>query len=32
MFEHEGFRRTRQLGKNHWVVTKVVRRTKRYGP
>jgi GNAT superfamily N-acetyltransferase len=26
MFEQQGFRRTRQLGKTHWVVTKVVRR------
>lgn len=25
MFEHQGFGRTRRLGKNHWVVTKVVR-------
>ena len=24
MFEHEGFERTRSIGKNHWVVTKVV--------
>jgi GNAT superfamily N-acetyltransferase len=24
MFEGQGFRRTRPLGKNHWVVTKVV--------
>ena len=24
MFEREGFRRIRQLGKNHWVVSKVV--------
>ena len=24
-FEHQGFERTRRLGKNHWVVTKVVR-------
>jgi GNAT superfamily N-acetyltransferase len=24
MFEREGFRRERRLGKNHWVVTKVV--------
>lgn len=29
MFEREGFRRTRRLGKNHWVVTKVVRRSSR---
>lgn len=26
MFERQGFGRTRRLGKNHWVVTKVVRR------
>jgi GNAT superfamily N-acetyltransferase len=26
LFEREGFTRTRRLGKNHWVVTKVVRR------
>lgn len=25
MFERQGFERTRRLGKNHWVVTKVVR-------
>jgi hypothetical protein len=25
MFEREGFKRSRRLGKNHWVVTKVVR-------
>jgi len=25
LFEHQGFRRTRRLGKNHWVVTKVLR-------
>jgi hypothetical protein len=24
MFERQGFERTRRLGKNHWVVTKVV--------
>jgi hypothetical protein len=24
MFEREGFKRSRLLGKNHWVVTKVV--------
>lgn len=29
MFEREGFRRTRRLGKNHWVVTRVVRRSSR---
>ena len=27
MFERQGFRRTRRLGKNHWVVTKVVRKS-----
>jgi hypothetical protein len=27
MFEREGFRRTRPLGKNHWVVTKLVRKS-----
>ena len=26
MFERQGFQRTRRLGKNHWVVTKVVER------
>jgi GNAT superfamily N-acetyltransferase len=25
MFEREGFKRSRRLGKNHWVVTKIVR-------
>lgn len=29
MFEPEGFRRTRRLEKNHWVVTRVVRRSSR---
>jgi hypothetical protein len=24
MFERQGFERTRRLGKNHWVVTKIV--------
>ncbi len=24
MFELEGFRRSRRLAKNHWVVTKIV--------
>lgn len=24
MFEHQGFQRSRRLGKNHWVVSKVV--------
>jgi GNAT superfamily N-acetyltransferase len=32
MFERHGFRRTRRLGKNHWVVTKVVRRSSQEGP
>jgi GNAT superfamily N-acetyltransferase len=27
MFERQGFRRDRRLGKNHWVVTKVVDRS-----
>lgn len=27
MFEREGFKRSRPLGKNHWVVTRVVRRS-----
>jgi GNAT superfamily N-acetyltransferase len=27
MFERQGFRRSRRLGKTHWVVTKVVRRS-----
>ena len=27
MFERQGFRRTRRLGKNHWVVTKIVRKS-----
>jgi GNAT superfamily N-acetyltransferase len=26
MFEQQGFRRVRRLGKNHWVVTKTVRK------
>jgi GNAT superfamily N-acetyltransferase len=25
MFEHQGFKRTRRLGKNHWIVVKTVR-------
>jgi hypothetical protein len=29
MFEREGFKRSRRLGKNHWVVTKVVRKSSR---
>jgi GNAT superfamily N-acetyltransferase len=32
MFERQGFRRTRRLGKNHWVVTKVVRKSSQEGP
>jgi GNAT superfamily N-acetyltransferase len=32
MFERERFRRTRRLGKNHWVVAKVVRRSSRKCP
>ena len=31
MFKREGFRRSRRLGKNHWVVTKVVQRSSRKG-
>jgi GNAT superfamily N-acetyltransferase len=27
MFECEGFKRSRRLGKNHWVVTKIVRKS-----
>lgn len=27
MFEREGFKRSRRLGKSHWVVTKVVRKS-----
>ena len=27
MFEREGFKRSRPLGKNHWVVTKIVRKS-----
>jgi GNAT superfamily N-acetyltransferase len=27
MFERQGFRRARRLGKNHWVVTKAVRKS-----
>ncbi len=29
MFESQGFQRTRQLGKNHWVVSKVVRKARK---
>ena len=32
MFERQGFERTRRLGKNHWVVTKVVRGPSRLEP
>ena len=32
MFEREGFKRSRRLGKNHWVVTKVVRKSSRKRP
>lgn len=32
MFEREGFKRSRHLGKNHWVVTKVVRKSSRKRP
>jgi hypothetical protein len=32
MFEREGFERSRRLGKNHWVVTKVVRKSSRKRP
>lgn len=28
MFEHQGFERSRRLGKNHWVVSKVVHAAK----
>jgi|SRR5262245_1069446 len=28
MFEGQGFQRTRRLGKNHWIVSKVVRKSK----
>ena len=31
MFERLGFARTRRLGKNHWTVTKVVRRSSQKG-
>jgi GNAT superfamily N-acetyltransferase len=27
MFQREGFRRSRRLGKNHWVVTKMLRKS-----
>lgn len=29
MFEREGFKRSRRLGKSHWVVTKLVRKSSR---
>ena len=29
MFEREGFKRSRRLGKSHWVVIKVVRKSSR---
>jgi len=32
MFEQQGFRRVRRLGKNHWVVTKTVRKAPRKIP
>jgi GNAT superfamily N-acetyltransferase len=32
MFEREGFSRSRRLGKNHWVATKVVRKSSRTTP
>ncbi|OGO56930.1 MAG: GNAT family N-acetyltransferase [Chloroflexi bacterium RBG_16_69_14] len=32
MFERQGFERTRRLGKNHWVVVKVVRGPSRIEP
>jgi GNAT superfamily N-acetyltransferase len=32
MFEREGFRRTRRLGKNHWVVSRVVRKAAKRSP
>jgi GNAT superfamily N-acetyltransferase len=32
MFEQQGFRRLRRLGKNHWVVTKTVRKAYRKTP
>ena len=31
MFERLGFARTRRLGKNHWAVTKIVRRSSKKG-
>ena len=31
MFEREGFKRSRPLGKNHWVVTKIVHKSSRKG-
>ncbi|HLE04272.1 MAG TPA: GNAT family N-acetyltransferase [Anaerolineales bacterium] len=32
MFEQQGFRRVRRLGKSHWVVTKTVRKAPRKTP
>jgi len=32
MFQREGFKRSRRIGKNHWVVTKVVRKSSRREP
>lgn len=29
LFERQGFQRTRRLGKNHWVVTRLVRKSSR---
>ena len=32
LFEREGFQRVRRIGKNHWVVTKLVDRSTQSGP
>jgi hypothetical protein len=32
MFEQQGFARTRQLGKNSWLVTKMVRARRTHRP
>ena len=32
MFEKEGFTRDRQIGKNHWVVIKLVTEVSKLGP
>ena len=32
MFERQGFRRVRRLGKNHWLVTRMVRKASRKAP